>query len=152
MAAPKNKKTGVTHKEEIAIQEYLKTGSKTAAYRKAYSTKNMKPETIHRRAHHVFGRSNVEARIENLRQKLEEKEIMSLEEAQRILAEHARGEAQEENIVIESVGNFQSKARIIETKVKAKDRIKALEVLGKTKDWMADGAIPVIPVTIVDDL
>ena len=56
----------LTPKQEAACRAYIETGSKSAAYRHAYNTKNMKNETVWRRAVELFDNGKVAARLEAL--------------------------------------------------------------------------------------
>ncbi len=56
----------LTPKQEAACRAYIETGSKSAAYRHAYSTENMKEETVWRRAVELFDNGKVAARLEAL--------------------------------------------------------------------------------------
>jgi phage terminase small subunit len=56
----------LTLKQEAFCQAYIRLGDKTAAYREAYSTGNMKNETIHSKANLLSNKGNVGARIKEL--------------------------------------------------------------------------------------
>ena len=53
----------ITAKQEKACQVFIETGCKTAAYREAYSTGKMKPNTINRKAAELFETEIVMARV-----------------------------------------------------------------------------------------
>jgi phage terminase small subunit len=57
----------LTMKQENACLEYLSSGNKTDAYRKAFNCVNMKPATINRKAKEFFDRDKIKARVEELR-------------------------------------------------------------------------------------
>jgi phage terminase small subunit len=57
----------LTVKQENFCMKYIETGNASEAYRKAYDTKNMKPETIHKRASELLGNGEVTGRIEGLK-------------------------------------------------------------------------------------
>jgi len=62
--------SNLTPKQEKAIQEYLiNGGNKTQAYKSAYSTSNMKEETITNKAYQLFKRGDIRARLEELQKK-----------------------------------------------------------------------------------
>lgn len=71
----------LTIKQEKFCQEYVKTSNKSEAYRRAYNSENMKPETINRKAVELFENGNVTARVEELRNEIEEKELYTLTES-----------------------------------------------------------------------
>lgn len=52
-----------TRREENFIQVYDETGNASEAYREAYSTDNMKPNTVRRAAHKVLHRNHVQATL-----------------------------------------------------------------------------------------
>jgi phage terminase small subunit len=62
-------------KQENACLEFLSSGNKTDAYRKAFNCVNMKPATINRKAKEFFDRDKIRTRVDELRypivQKLE---------------------------------------------------------------------------------
>jgi hypothetical protein len=66
----KNKITGLTKKQEAFCQAFVRLGDKSAAYREAYSTKNMKPEVIWVKANEVAKVGKVLVRIEQLQQQV----------------------------------------------------------------------------------
>lgn len=73
-------KQNLTPKQEKAVQEFLiNGGNKTAAYRVAYSTSNMKESTINENACRLFANSKVKARLEALQAKLEVKSEVNRE-------------------------------------------------------------------------
>ena len=57
---------GLTRKQQNFIRHYLETGNASAAYRVAYDARNMKPATIHRKAHDVRYNGKVAARLEEI--------------------------------------------------------------------------------------
>ena len=57
---------GLTAKQESACLKYLECGDKSEAYRHAYNTANMKPETINRAAHELFENPKITARMKEL--------------------------------------------------------------------------------------
>ncbi|CAI1183425.1 terminase small subunit [Serratia proteamaculans] len=58
--------TNLTMKQEKFCQAYVETGDASEAYRKAYVTDNMKPESIHRKAKELKDNVKVTARISEL--------------------------------------------------------------------------------------
>lgn len=62
----------LTPKQETFCQKYLETGNATEAYRYAYNSQKMKPETITNAAYKLLQRGDIRARIEYLRQHLAE--------------------------------------------------------------------------------
>jgi phage terminase small subunit len=64
------KQSNLTIKQEAFCQAYIRLGDKSAAYREAYSTSRMKPETIHVKANELFNDGKVTVRIKELQIKL----------------------------------------------------------------------------------
>lgn len=60
---------GLTEKQEVACQEYIKNkGNRSGAYRSAYNTSNMKPESVNRKAHELFENVKIKARVAELQE------------------------------------------------------------------------------------
>jgi phage terminase small subunit len=64
------KQSNLTIKQEAFCQSYILLGDKSAAYREAYSTSRMKPESINRKAFQLFNEVKITARIKELQIKL----------------------------------------------------------------------------------
>lgn len=71
----------LTPKQEKFCTEYLRTSNKTRAYKEAYSTSRMKPETINVKASELFSNGKVSVRVRELQKELEGKELYTLEES-----------------------------------------------------------------------
>jgi len=61
----------LTLKQEKFCQEYINTGNATEAYRRVYSTSNMKDTTINRKAKELIDNGKVSARLVRLKEKLQ---------------------------------------------------------------------------------
>lgn len=70
----------LTVKQEKFCQAYVKLGDKSAAYREAYSTSQMKPETINRKAFELYNVGKITARIENLQEEIAERNRLSIDD------------------------------------------------------------------------
>jgi phage terminase small subunit len=66
MAGAVKNPSGLTAKQEQFAQAYVECGNASEAYRRAYSTENMKGASVHRLAHTVLRSPAVAARIEAL--------------------------------------------------------------------------------------
>ena len=135
----------MTHRQELFIQEYIKTGNATnSAIKAGYSKKTAR----------VIGQENLtkpalKKYIDELMQKLESERIASAEEVLQNLTAMMRGEIQEEVVVVEGEGDGFSSARVMKKQVSAKERIKAAELLGKryalfTDKTKIEGTLPVM--------
>lgn len=58
---------GLTTQQENFCKEFVVCGDASEAYRKTYSTKNMKPTTINRKAKALMDNGKIRARIEQLK-------------------------------------------------------------------------------------
>ena len=91
--------------------------------------------------------------VAKLNKHIECAEIMNVSEIQKRLTSIARGEDQEECIVIEGQGEGISQASLFKKKVTPKDQLKALELLGKANMLFIDRIIKTDEVPqIIDDL
>lgn len=77
----------LTPKQENFCLAYLETGNASEAYRRAYDSKNMKPESINVNASKLLADAKIALRIENLRTPVREKVLLTLESHLTRLAE-----------------------------------------------------------------
>ena len=137
--------TKLTEKQKRFADYFIETANVTeAAIKAGYSKKTAR----------VIGQENLlKPAIKNyIDKKLEEmssKRIASANEVMELLTSAARGELEEEVVVVESVGDYCSEAKIIKKQIGAKDRIKAAELLGKRYRLFTDklevkGMVPVM--------
>jgi len=84
--------SSLTQKQENFCQAYIKTGNASEAYRRSYNAKNMKAETITSKASILLAKGIVRARVDELRQKTEDKSILSFKEIQKMLSDRAKEE------------------------------------------------------------
>lgn len=144
--------TKLTEKQKRFADYYIETGNATqSAVKAGYSEKTAR----------VIGQENLlKPAIKNyIDEKLEEmssKRIASANEVMELLTSAARGQLEEEVVVVEGEGDGCSGARIVKKQIGAKDRIKAAELLGKRyRLWTDKVEVKgIIPVMIVgeDDL
>ena len=81
----------LTIKQETFCQKYLETGNASEAYRQAYDTGNMKPETVGKRAAEMFAHGGITGRIAELQERVSKTHnvtvaslIAELEEARQV--------------------------------------------------------------------
>lgn len=142
------KKVNLTPKQELFCLEYLKDFNCTqAAIRAGYS-----PKTANQQGSRLLANVYIQEVIKENNAKVEKSKIMDIQEIQERLTAMARGEIEEEVIVVESLGDFTSGARIMTKKVSAKDQTKALELLGKTNGLFIDRTQNMAPPQIIDDI
>jgi phage terminase small subunit len=92
----------LTQRQETFCQEYIKTGNASEAYRAAYSSSNMKPETVWSKGCRLLKHDKVRARLEELRAPAVESARVTLEAHLNRLEELSRL-AQEEGQVSAAV-------------------------------------------------
>ncbi len=115
----------LTEKQKRFIDYYIETGNATEAARRAgYSEKTAKQ----------IGNENLtklDFFIKERLKELEDARIAKADEVLRHLTAAMRGEIEEEVVVVESIGDYESRARIIKKQLSAKERIRAAELLAK---------------------
>ena len=110
----KLKKSELTPKQEKYAQMYVKYGSKTVAYKKAYNTENMKPESINRLAFEVHENVKVTSRIAEIQAELEKRNAMTLDKVIKSIADIATfdiAEIYDEDGKIKPIHEMPKKAR-----------------------------------------
>lgn len=140
-----NYMTKLTEKQKRFADYFIEIANATeAAIKAGYSKKTAR----------VIGQENLlKPAIKNyIDKKLEEmssKRIASANEVMELLTSAARGELEEEVVVVEGEGDGCSMARTIKKQIGARDRIKAAELLGKRYRLWTDkvevkGMVPVM--------
>lgn len=120
MIQKRNNPGGLTGNEKSAADHFLVHGKKGDAFAASgYSTKNMKPATLSRRAVELFQRPHVMAYIEKMQNKASEEVVFEMKDALEILANIARG--------IETRGD--------DRPVGTSEQIKAIERISKLLGW-----------------
>lgn len=124
----------LTERQKNFCLEYLKDFNGTkAAIRSGYSTKTS-PEQAARLLRNV----KVQDYLKLIQQSLNKQKIMDATEIQERLTLLARGETEEEVIVVEGTGLGESTAKRMKKKVSARDQVKALELLGKANSLFVE--------------
>lgn len=135
----------LTEKQKRFADYYIETGNMTeAAVKAGYSKKTAR----------VIGQENllkpaIKNYIDEKLKELEEKRVASATEVMQLLTSAMRGELDEEVVVVESIGDYCSEARVVKKKIGLKDRIKAAELIGKrhrlfTDKVQVEGIVPVM--------
>jgi len=130
----KNNNLSLTEKQKAFADEYIISMNATDAAIKAGYSKN---------SAYAIGNQNLnKLEIKNyIEKRLKEKEaarIATQDEVLEYLTEVMRGEIEEETVVTENTGDYQSQARVVKKKVGPKDRNKAAELLGKRYSLFKD--------------
>ena len=113
----------LSKKEEKFVIEYVRTGNATqSAINAGYSERSARQTACR-----MLTKDYILKAIDELVKEINSEKIADAEEVMMLLTEIARGETKEENVVVDKAGNVS----IVETRVKEKERVKALELLGK---------------------
>lgn len=137
--------TKLTEKQKRFADYYIETGNGAEAARLAgYKGKN-----LNNIASENLAKLGIKNYIDEKLEKMSSKRIASANEVMELLTSAARGELEEEVVVVEGEGDGCSTARTIKKQIGAKDRIKAAELLGKRYRLWTDklevkGMVPVM--------
>lgn len=134
--------------EKFCVEYLIDLNATQAAIRAGYSKK-----TADRIANQNLRKLEIQSRIRKMRDEYYDKTIMSAKEVEYLLSKAGRGELKEEVVVVEGLGDGVSAAQIIKKRLSAKDRIKALELMGKRHHLFEDqdSKNGVEEVQIIDD-
>lgn len=134
--------------EKFCIEYLIDLNATQAAIRAGYSKK-----TADRIANQNLRKLEIQSRIKKMRDEYYDKAIMSAKEVEYLLSKAGRGELKEEVVVVEGVGDGCSESKIIKKRLSAKDRIKALELMGKRHHLFEDqdSKLGTEEVQIIDD-
>jgi phage terminase small subunit len=143
------KTSKLTPMQEKFCQLYAATGNATQSFKDAgYAWKSENGARV-AASNLVNKNSNIQERLRELSDKAEEEAIADIKEMQSILTQIIREELSEE--VLMSEGDGEGMSHIVSKRKKAalKDRLKALELLGKMKGAFIDkvqvnGNVPVV--------
>lgn len=138
----------LTPKKKKFADEFVKCGNQSEAYRRAYNCKNMKPETVTQRASELIKDSDVTARVKELQEKTEKKNILSAQQLQEELTSYILDEKEEECIVSQNNCDKSSTVFKMTKKVQPKDKLKAIELLCKLAGYNLEKGEISAPVTI----
>lgn len=117
----------MTPKQKKFCAEYLIDLNATkAAIRAGYSAK-----TAYSIGQRLLKDVEIQNRISNIRKTEYKKTIMTAEEVEYFLSQAARGELDEEVIITVGTGEGRSKAIKMRKQISDKERLKALELMGK---------------------
>lgn len=134
--------------EKFCVEYLIDLNATQAAIRAGYSKR-----TADRIANQNLRKLEIQSRIKKMRDEYYDKTIMSAKEVEYLLSKAGRGELKEEVVVIEGVGDGFSESKIVKKRLSAKDRIKALELMGKRHHLFEDqnSKIGEEEVQIIDD-
>lgn len=112
--------------ERFCVEYLIDLNATQAAIRAGYSDK-----TAYSMGQRLLKNVEIQSRIKKMRDDYYDKTIMSAKEVNYLLSKAGRDELKEEVVVVEGVGDGFSESKIIKKRLSAKDRIKALELMGK---------------------
>lgn len=117
--------------------EYIKDFNGTRAYKEVY--KNCSITTARKNSNKLLKRADISQYIREQTEKIHNDKIADVEEIRELLTEIARGETTKgATVVVEAIGGGLTKAREVNKKPEDKDRLKALELLGKANSLFTD--------------
>lgn len=122
-------KKRLTIKQKKFADYYIKTGNAALAAENAGYSKN----TARFIGSENLTKPNIKSYIKKKMQEIEDEQIDKAEEVLKHLTSMMRGEVDEEVVVTENIGDFQSDARIINKQVSARERIRAALDMQKQK-------------------
>lgn len=143
-------KSRLTGKQRAFCDYYIESLNATeSAIRAGYSKK-----TAAETGYENLRKPHIKAYIEKRLKQLEDERIAKADEVLKHLTSMMRGEIDEEVVVVESLGDYESKARILKKQVSARERIKAAELLGKRYSLFTDKVDlnADVGVQIIDDI
>jgi len=124
----------LTEKQKRFVVEYIKDYNATqAAIRAGYSE-----QTAYSQGNRLLKKVEIKKAIKELQDEIRKKNIAEAIEVEEFLSLAMRGKIEEEVVVTENIGDYESRARIIKKQLSAKERIKAAELLGKRYALFAD--------------
>lgn len=126
-------------KQEAFCLHYAKTGNATESYKQAgYATKT--DSAAASCAAKLLKIAKIQARLAQITEELNSAKIASVREVQERLTAILRGEAEEEQVVVEGMGEGYSQARIVKRAPQHKDAIRAGELLARMQGGLDGGA------------
>lgn len=141
-------------RQERFCLEYAQSGNATEAYKKAgYKVKNDNAAAAS--ASQLLSNPKIKSRLAEIVEELNSERIANVREVQERLTAILRQETEEEQIVVENVGNFRSEARVMMRKTQIKDAIRAGELLARMQGGLDASATVNVVVPVfggADDL
>ena len=141
-------------RQERFCLEYAQSGNATESYKKAgYVVNN--DNSAGASAARLLENAKIKKRLAEIVEEMNSDKIASVREVQERLTLILRQEAEEDQIVVENTGNFQSEARIMKRKTQIKDAIRAGELLARMQGGLDASATVNVVVPVfggADDL
>lgn len=140
----------MNERQKRFVAEYIKDYNATqAAIRVGYSER-----TAYSQGNRLLKNVEIKKAIKELQNEIRKENIAEAIEVEEFLSLAMKGEIDEEVVVVEGIGEGESRARIIKKQISAKDRIKAAELLGKRYALFTDklNVDASVGVQIIDDI
>lgn len=120
----------LTDKQKRFCEEYIKDMNASDAYiRAGYKVKNA--DVAKANASRLIANANVKRHIDELNGIITKNNIADAQEIREFLTNVLRGDESEENAMAINKGDFIQEIEMVRTQVKAKDRLKAADMLSK---------------------
>lgn len=148
------KTSKLSGKQEKFCQLYAATGNATQSFKDAGYSWKSEGAAAKTASNLIHKNSNVKERLRELAEEAKNDAIANIQEMQSTLTKIIREELDEEKLM--TIGEGDGYSRIVSKRQKAalKDRLKAIELLGKMQGAFLD-KVQIegnVPVTFVDDL
>lgn len=137
----------LTLKQEKYVLNLINGMSQREAYKNAYNAKNMKDETIDKRASELFQKGEIKGRYNELLEETKNKAIMSARDRQIWLSKVVNGEIKEKCTLFDDGDSYD-----ILKEVDVNTKIKALDTLNKMTGEYIGRVMNITPPTIEDDI
>lgn len=116
----------LTAKQEKFIRNIVQGMSQREAYKNSYDAKNMKNETIDKRASELFNKREIKGRYEQLLERLEDKAVMSAIERKKWLTRVINNEEETEDYCYDDGDRFATTRT-----ANFAEKMKAMDILNK---------------------
>ena len=139
----------MNERQKRFVAEYIKDYNATqAAIRAGYSER-----TAYSQGNRLLKNIEVKKAIEELQNEIRKENIAEAIEVEEFLSLAMKGEIEEEVVVTENIGDYESRARVIKKQLSARERIKAAELLGKRYGLFRENVdLDITGVQIIDDI
>lgn len=119
----------LTLKQEQFCQSYIETGNASEAYRRAYDSENMKPETINRNAKALLDDNKIATRVEHLKAQHQKRHNVTVDSLT-VELDEAKDLANETKNPSAAVSAIVAKAKLHGLLIEKRQ----LETIGRTRD------------------
>lgn len=139
----------MNERQKRFVAEYIKDYNATqAAIRAGYSER-----TAYSQGNRLLKNVEVKKAIKELQNEIRKENIAEAIEVEEFLSLAMKGDVEEEVVVTENIGDYESRARVIKKQLSARDRIKAAELLGKRYGIFKENVdLDITGVQIIDDI